>query len=387
MRPVSAEFLRTVRGSHVMTARARVVSPGQSGTDPTGAEIAIVDGDVKYQATVKGGSRVAGASVTSSLDLTTTGDLWPYQASDLLAPFGNEIYVERGIAFGNGIVEWVGLGYYRIDTPEQDTAPDGAIQIAAQDRMAGLKDARLTSPRQYAINTTLGAVVDDLVLDVYPGAVIVWDDTTDQSQLGRGLVVEEDRFKFLADLATAAGKMMFWDQAGQLQFRAPPSATAPVYDIDAGADGVLVEISRDISREGVYNAVVAEGEAADTNPPVRSVAVDNNPDSPTYWHGSFGKVPRFYSSPFIKTQAQADSAAAAILRQSLGLPYNVELGTVANPALEPLDPVRVVYPAAARSLTMRTETHVLEEITVPLTPQQAMTARTREQTLVVIGSA
>lgn len=387
MRPVSNEFLRTVRGSHVMAARVRVVSPGQSGVEPTGTEIPIVDGDVKHVAKVRGGKRVQGASVTSSLSLTTEGTLWPYKASDLLAPFGNEIYVERGIAFGNGITEWVGLGYYRIDTPEQDSAPDGEITISALDRMAGLKDARLTSPRQYAVNTTLGDVVDDLVTEVYPSAVIVWDDNTDQSQLGRRLVVEEERFDFLADLVTAAGKMMFWDHAGQLQIRDAPSVTNPVYDINAGADGVLVEMSRDISREGVYNAVVAEGEAADTEPPVRAVAVDDNPDSPTYWHGSFGKVPRFYSSPLIVTQTQAESAAESILRQSLGLPYNVDLGAVANPALEPLDPVSVVYPDKSRSIVMRSESHVLEEITIPLTPQGTMTAKTREQTLVVIGSA
>lgn len=387
MRPVSPEFLRTVRGSHVMRSRARVVDPGQTGVDPTGTEIPIVDGDVKYAAKVRGGSRVEGATISASLDLTTEGGLWPYRASDLLAPYGNEIYVERGIAYGNGRIEWVGLGYYRIDTPQQETAPDGEIEIAASDRMAGLIDARLTSPRQYDTGTLLGDVVDDLVLDVYTGAVIQWDDNTDQSQLGRSLIVEQKRFDFLADLVTAVGKIMYWDHAGQLQIKDAPATSSPVYDVDAGADGVLVEMSRDLSREGVYNAVVAEGEAADTDPPVRSVAIDNNPDSPTYWSGNFGKVPRFYSSPFITTQAQADSAAEAILRQSLGVPYNVELGTVANPALEPLDPVRVVYPAASRSLTMRTETHLLEEITVPLTAGQVMTAQTREQTLVVIGNA
>ena len=47
MRPVSERFLRTVRGSHTMTARARVVVPGQTGTDPTGTVIPILGGDVQ----------------------------------------------------------------------------------------------------------------------------------------------------------------------------------------------------------------------------------------------------------------------------------------------------------------------------------------------------
>lgn len=385
MRPVSDDFLRTVRGSHVMTARARVVERGQTGTNPTGTEIPIVDGDVAYAAKVHGGAHVRGAAITSSLSLATEGNLWPYRTDDLLAPFGNEIYVERGIAYGNGTTEWVGLGYYRIDTVEQENAPDGVIAISATDRSSGIKDARLLAPRQYAASTTLGAVVDDIVLDIYPDAEIVWGTSVNTSTLGRRLVVEEDRFEFLTSLVTSIGMIMYWDYEGKLRIEYAPDSTTPVYDINAGADGVLVEISRDLSREGIYNGVSAEGEAADTAPPVRAARVDNNPDSPTYWFGNFGRVPRFYSSPLIVTKTQAIDAADSILKQSLGMPYNVDLGSVANPALEPLDPVRVIYSLGNRSRGLRTETHILEEITIPLTAQGVMSARTREQTLVKIG--
>jgi hypothetical protein len=113
---------------------------------------------------------------------------------------------------------------------------------------------------------------------------------------------------------------------------------------------------------------------------VRALAVDSNPDSPTYWSGPFGKVPRFYSSPFITTTVQAQSAAASILRQSLGLPYSVDFSLVPNPALEPLDPVLVRY-----SNRDAAETHVIEQLTVPLVASAAMTATTREQTLIAIG--
>lgn len=386
MRPVSPAFLRTVRGSHTMRSRARVCTTFQSGINPDGTEIPILDGDVRSEAKILGGDRVTGATVQASLDLTTDSGLWPYGTSDLLAPFGNEVYLERGIAFGNGTIEWVGLGYFRVDTTEQQTVPRGTVRVSASDRMAGLVDARLLSPRQYPTNTLLGDVVNDLVHEVYPDAVIEWDDDSDQAQLGRSLVAEEDRFGFLADLLTAVGKAAFWDYRGHLVIRAPGVTGQSVYTIDAGAGGVLIQLSRDLSREGVYNAVVAEGEAASTEPPVRGVATDDNPNSPTRWGGPFGRVPRFYSSPFITTTAQASSAAAAILRQSLGVPYNVDFGTIVNPALEVLDPVRVVYPGQPGK-GARTEQHLIQSLTVPLTAGQAMTARTREQTLVVIGSA
>jgi hypothetical protein len=141
----------------------------------------------------------------------------------------------------------------------------------------------------------------------------------------------------------------------------------------------MIDMGREISDEGVYNAVVVTGEALDTEAPPSAVAYDNNPASPTYWEGDFGKVPRFYSSSFITTEAQAQTTANALLRTTLGVPYNVDFQVIANAALEPWDPITV-------RLHNRAETHVLNRLTVPLSAGQAMTAETREQTLVVIGT-
>lgn len=386
MRPVSQAFLESVRGSHQMRARARVCAPGQSGVDPDGIEIPIRAGDVRTEAAVLGGDEVKGAAVVASLDLETDGDWWPYRVSDPLAPFGNEIFVERGIAFGNGIIEWIGLGYFRIDTPSQDVVPDGPIRLACQDRMAGIKDARMLAPRQFEIGSRVGDIVNSLVHEVYPWADIIWDDFTEDATLGRSMICEEDRFEFLSELITSFGKTWRWNYRGELVISNPPDPGAPVYDVDAGAGGVLVQLSREISREGVYNAVVATGEGADTEEPARAVAVDDNPMSPTYWDGQFGKVPRFYSSPFITTDAQAATAAASILAQSLGAPYNVNFQTIANPALEVLDPIHIRYPMQGRSLSMREETHIIQSITIPLSPSQPITATTREQQLRAIGA-
>jgi hypothetical protein len=130
----------------------------------------------------------------------------------------------------------------------------------------------------------------------------------------------------------------------------------------------------------VYNAVVASGDGTDTVTPARGVAFDNNPSSPTYFSGPFGPVPRFYSSPFITTVGQAQSAASAILLQNLGLTYSVDFEAAPNPALQPYDPVLVTYPSGA------SETHILDKVTVPLNGD-ALKATTREQTVVLIGTA
>jgi hypothetical protein len=54
---------------------------------------------------------------------------------------------------------------------------------------------------------------------------------------------------------------------------------------------------------------------------------------------------------------------------------------VANPALEPWDPVSV---RAGRGEGRRT--HVLQSVTIPLTAKAQMTAATREQTILRVGS-
>ena len=370
MRPVSDRFLRTVRGSHQMVAEARIVAPGQTGVDPDGTEIEILDGDVQVDGS---------AQIRSTLALTTEGKgMWPTQASSLLAPYGNEVFVRRGIRYGNGVTEWVSLGYFRLDTPEQDRVPDGPIRLSAKDRMAGIVDGRLLAPKPFAATATYGQVLSALVAEIYPWATVEWDDTTVDQAIGRQVIAEDDRHKVLDDLVTAVGKIWWWDYRGVLVVRTPVSPTVPVWEVNHGADGVLVSMSRRLTREGVYNAVVATGEGADTATPVRAVAIDSNPNSPTFWGGQFGKVPQFFSSPLITSNGQAATAATSMLIRQVGLPYAVDLSAVPNPALEPYDPVRVTYPG-------RSEVHVLDRLTIPLTADAAMSASTREQTNVLIG--
>jgi hypothetical protein len=375
VRPVSDEFLRTLRGSHVATSRARVCSPGQTGVDPDGVEIEILGGDVAFDGT---------AQVRSTLDLLTDGTRkWPNSPADLRAPYGNEIFVERGIKYGNGTTEWVSQGYFRIQTLEQDNPPDGPIRITAADRMQGMVDAKLLKPAPYAAGTTIGNVIGDLINGtrrVYPAwdVVIEWDDATDDEVLSRVTIADEDRYKYIDDIVTSYGKIWYFDHRGHLLFRDPPDPGEPVWSVNAGADGVLVSMNRNLTRERIYNGVTAYGEATDNQPPALAYAVDLDTESPTYWYGPFGFSTRRYFSPFITTQAQAFSAASKILAQSLGAPYNVDFAAVPNPALEPYDPITIEYPYHSRALSNRVESHVVELLTVPLVIDQPITAATRE---------
>jgi hypothetical protein len=314
-----------------------VVTTFQTGVDPAGEFQQIISGSVRLDAT---------ADERSALDLIVMGD-WPVNNQlSLLAPFGQELFVERGIE-GVSITgtEYVPLGYFRIETVEQDDAPRSPIRITGRDRMAALIEARMLEPRTFAVGTTFQAIFENLVWEVYPDAVLNIDATVATSTLREKSTVEEDRFTFLADMATARGCVMYFDYQGFLTVNPPPDSTTPVWTVDAGPAGVLVSARRQLSRTGVYNAVVAAGTeavVATAVPPPRAVVLDEDPESATYWYGPFGKVPRFYASPLLFTDAQCTTAAGSILARVTGLPYSLDLTAIPNPALEPLDPVGVV---------------------------------------------
>lgn len=368
MRPVTDRFLKVVRQSHKACFRARVVSGMPTGVEPDGEDIPILAGDVQMD---------ANADIRGTLDLTTVGSLWPETADDLLAPYGNEIHVARGVEYGGGEREWVSQGYFRIYKVEQeDAAKAGPVVIDGRDRMSGIVEARLEQPIQFAASTSVLSVFNTLVLDVYPTAVLEFDFDAANVLFPGAHVAEVDRYGFLLDIVKSLGKVMYWDYEGKLRVEdAPvPATLTAVSDVTHGENGVLVRMGRARSREDVYNAFVVTGEAPGDTPAVRAVARDMSPTSPTYWLGPFGKVPKFYSSSFITTAEQATTAASALLARNLGLPYSVSFGMVPNPALEPLDVVHVSYRDSAA-----TELHVLEKLNIPLTAAGLMVASTRER--------
>lgn len=374
MRPVSAQFLAALRGSHKSFARAQVLTSFQTGTRPVGGvELNIIDGAVSLD---------GDADVRGSVELVTTGGLnvFPQRPTDGLTPYGNELFIESGIQLGNGSTEIVSQGYFRIDSDEQSNAPFGTIRITAYDRMKGIVEARLTTPVSFVAGTTVLTIFTTLVLEVYPLATIEFDDASfANSSLVSTQVAEESRFDFLNNIVTSNGKIMYWDYRGILVIKTAPDPTASVWTVNAGTQGVLVDATRSLTREGVYNAVVAVGESVNDTPPVRAVVIDDDPTSPTYWFGKFGKIPRFFSSSFITTFEQAASAAAGILKKTLGLPHAVNFSAISNPALEPLDAVTIDQLDVVAI-------HVIQTLVIPLTVDRPLTATTRRQANLQLGT-
>jgi hypothetical protein len=371
MRPVSAAFLAAVGSSHQMASRVRVVAPGQNQLTPTTLQtLAVESGTVTLDST---------AQVRGSLSLTVA-DGWPPSTTSPVTPYGNELFVERGVVFGDGHTEWVSQGYYRINSVEQQSAPSGPLDLTCTDRMQGVVDARLTTPQVFAAGTPVLTVIQALIGAIYPWAVYDYDASLSTTLLASTQTTTDDRFGFLDDLITSYGMVWYWDYRGYLYIHQPPDPLTPVSTVASGQGGVLVSMERQLNRTGVYNGVVASGQDTGAGAVVSALVIDNNPASLTYWYGSFGQIPQFYSSSFITTQAQAVTAGQSLLVQSIGLPYNVDFSSVPNPALEPLDCIQLNYPGRSG------ESHVLSKVTIPLDAATALTASTRQQYVGVFTS-
>lgn len=392
MRAVSDRFKNAVSGSHKMVARARIVDPVtgtsnvggtapglgfQFGLTPTGTEIPILGGDVKLSSS---------AQIKATLDMETSGEYW-----DFIQPYGTEIFVERGIDYGDGTREWVGLGYFQVEEIHQDEAPNGPIRISASDRTRQLIQNRLVYPYKFEAPTkTLKYAFDRLVngdpnntgfpsqdqqgygMFIFTLVPIHWETSgiDPNNYHVTGTVVEDSTFDYLNDRLNEVGNLtMKFGADGELYIvRTDVELNTPVYSIKRSEN--LVRASRGVSRKDVYNIVTTYC----SDPAYTAgyqLTYNSDTQSRIRWIGRFGPAVRYYSSPLLNTTAALESAGETILSRYKGLPYSLGLFTVPNPALEPLDVIEVVTSPGV------TERHIVDEVTIPLTADGGVEIQTR----------
>ena len=383
MYPVSQRFLDTLAGSHPVVTRALLLDSHQFGAAPTGVELPILDGDVKMSSS---------ADVKATLDLTVPGDYW-----DVVQPYGAEVWVARGVGFGGGESELVPLGYFRIDDAEQDSAPYGPVRLSCADRTVSLQQNRVLFPYQVPEGLTHRKLFERLIngrrtTDPPDGPIntegyaalltvaipITWTGyDPDRATVTGGQVVEDSIYDFLSKLADNHDSVLRFDELGALIVDRRDRDPGPaVYTIAPGKTGNLIKASRKTTRDGVYHLVSAYG--SDPAAPVGyQLAYNNDVNSPLFWSGLFSPAPRYYASPFLRTPAAAADAAATLLSRYTGLPTTVGLWTVPNPALRPQD-------AVSAQVTGLAETHLIDDVTIPLVGDAAVEIVTKTVNEVII---
>lgn len=292
-----------------------------------------------------------------------------------IEPYGTRITVWRNIILPSGEELPYEVFSGRVDVVERGFGNE--IRLRASDLAANVTDARFESPRQPPAGQLITTTMTTLIQEVLGASTVVNVQGSFTSTVsGNTGVWERDRGEALDQLANSIGVEWFHDRGATgsgvvFTIRAVPSLSGPAdWLIQVGRNGVMVHEVSTLDREGVYNAVVAIGEPTD-GPPVRAVAYDTNPASPTRYNGPFGNIPRFYSSPFIYTVAQAQNAAQSILSKSIGLARQRSVQMVPNPAIRIGDRVELMLPDLTH------EQHIVDSYTMPLGVDGAMTLANR----------
>lgn len=294
-----------------------------------------------------------------------------------LSPYGARVRVFMRMHFDRLTYETVPLGVYRVEEVSQAGLRPGRASIDGLSLESQVQDERFHEPRSLAIGTGQYWATT-LIKEVLPEIGISWRLG---SSLTPQLVEERDRWGLIdgrsqdPSIAKSLGGRVFCDSRGS--FVAAPVPTLenePVWSLTAGDAGTLIEPQQTLSRDRVYNQVVASGASESGQPPVGpAVASDDDPVSPTYYKGPFGAVPLFYTSKLLTTYPQCQMAALSLLAPRLGLKQTVSVSSIVNYAIEPDDVISVTMPNGEE------DRHIVDSVNYSLTGG-TMSMQTRSTT-------
>lgn len=243
--------------------------------------------------------------------------MYPFEETDLLAPYGNMIRATRGIEFADGSrFAWtVFLGRIQLTTLD----PGGTCTVQAADLAADVLEVKFLEPENSTPGTTVPTEVTRLISDAVPLATF---GTFDAPALAvQPLTWQLDRGQALDELATSAGSFWYPLADGDFVLRryAWTVFSTPVVTYSDGEGGEVVTSSASRAREDVYNSLTVTGERLNGDDAVFATATDNNPASPTFFGGTFGRRHQMLRLQTPSTQGAAQAAADDNLRKVTAL--------------------------------------------------------------------
>lgn len=357
-------FRNTLMGSHQITAR----------------------GEFWYQGSLLTGFDMVSGSVSAdragSVRRTAQIEVDPHISEipamkDRLTPYGTYVKLFRGVRYPNGMTEEYQTFYGRIDQVEESLQ---TVSIRCSDRAADIVDARFEDEKWAGDFGTIGTLTcadcaKALILDVIPSAAV----TIDISDVAlKAIKVSGDtswpreRSDALDQMVTACGAEWFASMYGDFFIRQLPAvatdATPVKWIVDTGDAGVLVNRTNVNERQGVYNHVVVISEPFDGRDPARGDAKDDDdPLSPTFYGGPFGKVTGFFEGQQVDSNINAGKLAEQLLQQAIAAVKSITVECVANPQLQLADVVRVFDPRHAIDGMF-----FVQSFELPLDPESSM---------------
>ncbi|MFD9069139.1 DUF5047 domain-containing protein [Streptomyces lasiicapitis] len=346
MYPVSDRFLPRLAESHTPVTEVKLFL-----TDGTVVTLEHTGGSVP----VDRGQAIRRTCTVTSADVS----LIPRTPTGQLATYGARLRIARGVDYGDGSQELVPLGVFRLDGVEGDVA-EGPVTLQGKDLSACVADDKFTEPYK-ATGTVVGAITA-LIQRSLPDVAVI-STITDAPIGARTFDIEADPWAGVQEIAAAAGAECYANADGVFVIATLPdlTTTPAVWEVAASEHGVYVSGNRAMTSDNVHNGVLARGENTEENiPPISYLATDDDPNSPTYWGGPYGRRPKFYSSSTLTTEEACAQAAGLKLKASKAPNASGDFSALPNPALEPGDVIRVIHSDATREL------HQVQSFSVPL---------------------
>ena len=344
---------------------------------------------------------VGGANDLGLIPTTGQNSVW----LEALQIYGNHVYAYRGVLWepskigqelweaippltdkqrapDNGAYELVPLGVFRLNSVSIAETSDGNIVITCQgtDISHNIAMNHWIAPvtvwhtkykvpvnktdtgveKQY-IATTVAEAIKLLINDrwpTHPSNILgeptfnfVSIDTTTKLKapviMGSRTVSSSGSnspWTDITGLASSIGATLYIDVDGNFALRPvpDPNSIPPSWSLLDGQNGLLTSVTRKIDDSKTVNYVIATGESSSNKTPLKAVAMDDDPNSPTYWQGDFGiSVGYEPGRKKLTTQAGVQLAADTYLNWFSGGDESTVLEGFVNPALDAGDVVKV----------------------------------------------
>lgn len=346
--------------SSAYTVAARVES--WLGSEYLG-EVPVEDGSVSWDAS----RQVQGSLSLSVPRAGAAGDEdwrdWdPTDPTHPLSCFGQVLHVSLTIGSLISSAWWtVPLGRFLITSVEPGPS---TVRVTGKSLLQRLEEDRLTEPMapdpagsmaselRRLVGSRMGLIIDPALRD-YPCPSMTWG---------------ESRIDAVYEIARSWPAVVREGGDGIL-YVSPPTpdpVSRPELRLSDGAEGTVVGVAASMSRDKIYNRVVARGQENPDEGAPSFQAIADQMTGPMRVDGPYGVVPRFFSSPLITSVAQAKSTAEAMLADAVRKKVKVPVEHAPDPRIR-LDAHVEVETRPVEGALGRTVWGVVAAYEVPLT--------------------
>lgn len=264
--------------------------------------------------------------------------------NDTLSPFSTELVLRTGIVYADKTEELVPMGRFVI------TSVSGAVETGLIPVVTMLDRAEKVFELGPGTLNYSGSDVFSSVASMVGAPNPVWTPLSISASLSNRTIAAAqadagtDRWQLASSLATSITAEVYFDRFGD-PILSPivyvtPQTNSGVWTIEDGEEGTLIAGTKVYARTDVYNAVRVIGNAPENT----ATVYDSDNRSATKYGGPFGERLLVVNDSTLTTVAACYTRAITELRRTTGRGVAISFTSVANPALDPGDIIRINWP-------------------------------------------